>query len=226
MLPAPISRTHGIYVDGPRDRRHPVVRWVSNSLGAFAFLGYLGVIPLANWLITHYPPVPVTPGWWGPPLLAPPGVFAAGLALSLRDVVRERFGAEVTWVVIGVGTLFAALVSGNGALALASGVAFAFSEAADALVYEPLRRRGWVRAVLLSGIVGLLLDSGLFLWLAFGDLSYFWGQVAGKLWVTLAAIGLVWGMRWLSRILPGVRTRYRREQAVRVVRRAEREIAR
>lgn len=55
-------------------------------------------------------------------------------------------------------------------------------------MYEPLSRRTWLGAVALSNTVGLVLDSLLFLWLAFGSLEFFWGQVVGKGWMTLAAI--------------------------------------
>jgi hypothetical protein len=36
----------------------------------------------------------------------------------------------------------------------------------------------------LSNTVGLLIDSWLFLTIAFGSLAFFWGQVVGKAWMT------------------------------------------
>src|SRR3712207_911169 len=74
--------------------------------------------------------------------------------------------------------------------------AFLVSEAADLAVYTPLQRRGLVLAVALSSVAGLVLDSLVFLLLAFGSLDYLAGQVVGKLSMVLAALPLV---AWLRR---------------------------
>jgi len=76
-------------------------------------------------------------------------------------------------------------------IALASAVAFLVSELADFAIYTPLEKHGWLRAVLLSNIVGLVLDSYVFLTIASGSLAFFWGQVVGKLWVTLIAVAFL-----------------------------------
>ena len=81
-------------------------------------------------------------------------------------------------------------------LVAASAAAFLVSEAADLAVYTPLQRRGLVLAVALSGVVGLVLDSLVFLFLAFGSLDFLAGQVVGKLWMVLASLPLV---AWLRR---------------------------
>lgn len=146
---------------------------------------YIATIVVANWAITTFGMVPVGFG-----LLAPAGVYMAGLAFTIRDKVHDRYGVTWTLVAIGGGTIVSALLSPQ--LALASGVAFGISELADLAVYAPLRRRSWVGAVLLSNTVGLVIDSMLFLWLAFGSLDYLAGQVVGKGWMTLAVVGLVW----------------------------------
>src|SRR3712207_1982950 len=74
--------------------------------------------------------------------------------------------------------------------------AFLVGEAVDLAVYTPLQRRGLVLAVALSSVVGLVLDSVVFLLLAFGNLDYLAGQVVGKLWMVLASLPLV---AWLRR---------------------------
>jgi queuosine precursor transporter len=144
---------------------------------------YVATIWLANWAITTFGLVPVAPG-----LMAPAGVFFAGLALSLRDAVQDHHGRG--WVVAGIlgGAALSAWLSGP--LALASGVAFLLSELADFAVYTPIRRRGWAIAVLASNAVGLVVDSMLFLWLAFGSLGYLAGQVVGKAEATLVVVGI------------------------------------
>ena len=72
------------------------------------------------------------------------------------------------------------------------------SELADLGVYTPLRRKRLILAVLASGVVGAVIDSAAFLWLAFGSLAYLPGQVAGKAWATLAAAVALWLWRRLA----------------------------
>ncbi|MDO9501512.1 VUT family protein [Falsiroseomonas sp.] len=166
----------------------------------FLFLaGFALCIPAANWLIgnvgTYCVPqgpclIPVAPG-----IMAPSGVLMIGLALVLRDLVQRRLGVRWGFGAILAGTALSALVAPP-SLVLASAVAFLLSETADMAVYTPLQRRGLVRAVLASSLVGLVIDSAIFLWLAFGNLDLLPGQVLGKLWMVLAALPLV---HWLRR---------------------------
>jgi uncharacterized PurR-regulated membrane protein YhhQ (DUF165 family) len=134
--------------------------------------------------------VPVAPG-----LVAPAGVYVVGLALVLRDLLRERAGLRATFAAIVAGSLLSAIIAPR--LALASGVAFLLSETADALVYEPLRERGRTLARATSQVVGAAIDSAVFLWLAFGSLAYFPGQLTGKLVSGAAAIAFL--ARWNRR---------------------------
>jgi hypothetical protein len=53
-----------------------------------------------------------------------------------------------------------------------------------------------VLAVVLSGLVGLVIDSIAFLWLAFGSLDFLAGQVIGKAWMIVLSIPFV---AWLRR---------------------------
>jgi uncharacterized PurR-regulated membrane protein YhhQ (DUF165 family) len=153
-------------------------------LAPFVFAAYVGTIWLANWLIVHVGVVGVGFG-----LVAPAGVFAAGIALTLRDILQLAAGRVAVVAAIVTGALLSVLIAPS--FALASGAAFLVSEAADFAVYTPLERRTWLGAVALSNTVGLLLDSWLFLTLAFGSLAFFWGQVVGKAWMTLLAVGLL-----------------------------------
>lgn len=154
----------------------------------FWLVGYMLTIIGANWAISTFGLVPVGFG-----LLAPAGVYCAGLAFTLRDLAHEAVGRRWVLVAIVAGAALSALLSP--ALALASGVAFLVSEGADFAVYEPLRRRNWLGAVALSNTVGLVLDSVLFLWLAFGSLAFLPGQLVGKAWMTLLAIVVLWAVR-------------------------------
>ena len=148
-------------------------------------IGYIATIFAANWAIATLGVVSVGFG-----LMAPAGVYFAGLAFTLRDLTQDRLGR--TWAVVAIlaGAALSALVSPQ--FALASGAAFLFSETADFLVYTPLREHRWLSAVVASNLVGLTIDSLLFLWLAFGTLDFLLGQVIGKAWMTVLAVALLW----------------------------------
>lgn len=142
---------------------------------------FIATISAANWAIATFGLVPVGFG-----LKAPAGVYFAGLAFTLRDLVHERVGRAAVAGAIVVGAALSAVASPS--FAVASGIAFLVSEFADFAVYEPMRRRGWLRAVVASNVVGLAVDSALFLLIAFGSLTYLPGQLVGKAWVTLIAV--------------------------------------
>lgn len=148
----------------------------------FVCLAYVGTIPAANWMVTNLDPIPL-----GFHQAVPAGVCLAGLALALRDWVRELGGRVLTFVALLAGVAASYQVS-DPAFAAASAWAFLASEMLDFLVYEPLRKRGLVKAVAASNAAGLIVDSMLFLWLAFDSFQYLPGQVFGKAVMTLLAI--------------------------------------
>jgi uncharacterized PurR-regulated membrane protein YhhQ (DUF165 family) len=133
-------------------------------------------------------------GLGGHALMAPSGVLMIGLALVLRDLVQRRLGRAVTLGAIVSGAALSGAVAPP-QLIVASAAAFLLSELADFAVYTPLQSRGLVLAVLASSVVGLLVDSVLFLWLAFGSLEFLAGQVLGKLWMVLLALPVVHWIR-------------------------------
>lgn len=162
--------------------------------GGIFLLLFCLTIPLANWMIGHVgtvcPPnspclLPVAPG-----LMAPSGVVMIGVALVLRDLVQRRLGAEFGLAAIVVGTAISALVAPR-SLVLASATAFFISELADFAVYTPLARRRLVLAVIASSLIGIVLDSLIFLWLAFGSLDFLVGQIVGKAWMVLLSIPFI-----------------------------------
>lgn len=156
-------------------------------------------IPAANWLIGHagttcvpHGPclIPVAPG-----LMAPSGVTMVGIALVLRDLVQRRLGTAISALAVLVGSGLSALYA-PASLVVASATAFLLSEFADLAVYTPLARRRLVVAVIASSCAGLVVDSIVFLWLAFGSLEFLAGQIVGKAWMVLFSIPLV---AWLRR---------------------------
>jgi uncharacterized PurR-regulated membrane protein YhhQ (DUF165 family) len=158
-------------------------------------VGYVGSIFMANWFIqnvgTQYTPngPHVIPVGFG--LEAPSGVIWVGVALILRDLVQQFLGTRVA-----IGSMFAGAIASffvAPALAVASAAGFLLSESADFVAYTPLMKRGMiVAAVFVSGVVGLVVDTAVFLYLAFGSLQFWQGQILGKLWVTIIGAVVIW----------------------------------
>lgn len=147
----------------------------------------MGTVFGANWAIEQFGFVTVFPG-----IMAPAAVFFAGAAFTLRDLLHERSPKLVVAAILA-GAACSYFIAP--AFALASATAFLLSEAADFGIYTPLRKKHWLPAVAASNAVGLVVDSVLFLWLAFGSLAFIEGQVIGKAYMTLLGIGAVWLLR-------------------------------
>jgi uncharacterized PurR-regulated membrane protein YhhQ (DUF165 family) len=157
-------------------------------------VAYISTVWLANYFITHVGSQP-QPG--GPHVIpvgfgykAPSGVLWVGAALVLRDLVQRTLGRKWTVLAILVGAGLAYFVAPS--LAVASAVAFLVSEAFDFAVFTPLAENGRVfSAVAVSNVVGAGVDTFLFLWLAFHSITFWQGQIIGKLWMTLPALAIL-----------------------------------
>lgn len=134
--------------------------------------------------------LPAAPGLW-----ATSGSFVIGAVFVLRDFVQRRIGMGVSVCAIIMGAALGGyLVSPS--LAIASTAAFLISGFVDLLIYTPIAKKRFVRAVVLSSVVSAAIDSAIFLWLGFQSLELFPGQVLAKVWVILLAIPLI---NWLVR---------------------------
>jgi len=146
-------------------------------------------IPAANWLIQNFGMVEFPNGPHTIPVgfgyRAPSGVIMIGLALVARDLVQRNAGKRAAIIAIVLGTGLSYFVAPQ--LAFASAVAFFIGEIADFAIYTPLANRNLAVAVLLSGIAGAIIDSLLFLQIAFGSTQYWIGNTIGKIWMSLAA---------------------------------------
>ena len=172
-------------------------------VGGVRGVAYVLTILLANYAITRRGNAPAFPGGpytvpvW-PGIEAPSGMLFAGFVFTFRDLTQEWLGRKAVIVAILVGALLSWVVTSNRDLAVASAVAFLFSELADFAVYQPLRERRWLLAVFASNVVGLVIDSILFLQIAFGSLDFIEGQIIGKLWATVfAVVALLALRRWV-----------------------------
>lgn len=154
---------------------------------ALAVAAFLFLAVAANVLTTRFGLVSVGFG-----LMATAGTWAAGLVLLARDVVHDLAGRLAVVACIAVGAALSAWLT-IPQLAVASGVAFAVSELLDLAVYQPLRKRGWARAVIASNAVGAVVDTVVFLWLAGFGLTWaaLGGQMVAKMTATLAVVLLV-----------------------------------
>jgi uncharacterized PurR-regulated membrane protein YhhQ (DUF165 family) len=147
---------------------------------------FLACILAANYVTTRFGMVPVGFG-----LVATAGTYFAGLTFVFRDSLQDAAGKRWTLAAIAAGAVLSFAIS-SPFIALASAVAFGLAELADLAVYTPLRKRGYVRAAIASNIVGALIDTIIFLWIAgFPIAQALPGQMVGKLLITAAAVALV-----------------------------------
>lgn len=165
-------------------------RWQFISL----FVAYIATIFAANWAVARFGVVGVGFG-----LMAPAAVYFVGLAFPLRDGLQRVSSRRWAILAIVLGAGLSYLVSPR--FAIASGLTFMISETCDMLVYTPLQTRFTV-AVLLSSAAALVVDSVLFLTLAFGSLQFLPGQIVGKAWMTLLAVLVIQAWRRRRGLLP------------------------
>lgn len=150
---------------------------------------YIATIYGANWALKTFDII--SP--FG--LAMPAGVLFAGLAFTLRDQLHEDRGPGWCIGAILIGCALSYVLEDAGRVALASAAAFGLSEVLDLTVYATLRRRSWDGAVLASNACGLVLDSALFLFIAFGSLDFIAGLIVGK----VAMTALAWAALKLGR---------------------------
>lgn len=141
--------------------------------------GYVATIFAANAALQHFEPLTIGA------LAIPAGVWFASVAFILRDLIQRESAHPRRWVLgsIGVGTAASlALSVGDGwRIALGAGVAFLVSELLDYRIFSQLRPRGFLTASTASNVAAALVDTLIFLPIAFGSLTYAPGQIVGKL---------------------------------------------
>lgn len=154
-----------------------------------SFTVFILLIFLANWAIVTFGIIPIGFG-----LQAPAGVLFVGASFLTRDWLQHSGGNRSVFLAIFIGTGLSAYLSPN--VAVASALGFLSSESLDFLVYSLIQRHGkpWT-AVVFSNVCGSIVDSVVFLTLAFGSLTFLPGQVIGKLWITLTAVLILYTKR-------------------------------
>jgi len=147
-------------------------------------LSYLAAIVAANLLLARFGP-------WFAPVNAL--VFIA-FNLTSKDSLQRcwGFGWKMMALILAGSVLSVMFSLSAWRIALASFVAFLLAGLGDALVFERLKRRGWLWQVNGSNVAGAALDSALFLVLAFG-----WPPLWGALGLQIIAKvfgGFVWSL--------------------------------
>jgi uncharacterized PurR-regulated membrane protein YhhQ (DUF165 family) len=155
---------------------------------------YILFILLADVLAARW----IIPLFFG--LAVPAGVFAVAPTFSLRDGIHERWGRKGAYILILVASLMSwglAILTGSEVLArvtLASVLSFIINESLDTEIYQALRNHSKLAAILGSNAVSSLVDSVLFIWIAFGPL---YNLMLGQYLVKMILAGVV-GI-WMTR---------------------------
>lgn len=153
---------------------------------------YVAGVVLANVLTEQFGLVSVGFG-----LVTTAGTYAAAIVLIARNLSQDEIGRRAVLLLMLAGVVLSWWLA-SPQLAVASGVAFALSEAADMAVYTPLRKRGRSRSLAAASVVGAVVDTSVFLYLAGFPLSAAPGQLIVKAGMGLAAALLLRGAAALS----------------------------
>jgi len=166
-------------------------RLYANVFLYFVFI-VLSDIVAAKWMI------PDSLGFTLPlGIAAPAGVLFIGPILTMRDSIHDALGWKGTIGIVLLASLFAWVVGSMGGggllqrIAVASTIAFLFSELTDTGVYQRYIRQPWLKRVLASNTVSSIVDSVLFIGIAFGWglWTLIFGQVIAK-----NLVGALWAL--------------------------------
>lgn len=186
---------------------------MKRTIGILAAAAFVGTVIAANYAIGHwgtsaFPGGPHTiPVGFG--YTAPSGVLFVSLALVTRDLAQWAMGRPAKPRVRDVAAMLALISIGAGvsfgvsaaAVAGASALAFGCSELLDFGLFTVVAPR-WGRAVLAGGLAGAVADSLIFLYVAFGSLAFWQGQVLGKSYgIVLAALVIAARRAWTPRLV-------------------------
>lgn len=146
---------------------------------------YLAAVVGANLTIAHF-------GAAAAPYVA---FGFIGLNLAARDRLHDLWGHRVArnmgLLILAGGALSFALNAGAGRVALASVLAFAVSESADALLYHARRHRPYLERSNTSNLLGAAVDSVIFPVVAFGGFPV---AIIALQFVAKVLGGFVWSL--------------------------------
>jgi queuosine precursor transporter len=129
---------------------------------------YLAAIILANVLTAAFAPISLGL------LIIPVGSFLIGATFIFRDLVQNKYGKKKTYVFIIIALVASAICSyllgDTLMIVFASAVSFIISESSDTEIYSRLKV-SIVNRVFISGVVGGLLDSLIFVTLGMSPIG-------------------------------------------------------
>lgn len=174
--------------------------WLRTNMTAATILFaviFIASAATSNWAIENVgrdngPFAPRTiPIGWG--LDAPSGVVLIGIMIAVRDALHERVGLKGTLLVIAAGSVISALLA-PATIAVASGLTLLAAETTDALVYQRLRDQGRLRAAFASNLISAVVDSALFLFIAYGleaATQGTWALTVGKIEASVITLAVL-----------------------------------
>ncbi|MDU1573244.1 MAG: VUT family protein [Pantoea sp.] len=146
---------------------------------------YVVAICAANLLVARYGP-------WVTPINA---FFLVGLDMVLRDILHERYGIMRSLFLSAIaGIVSYAINPASGLIAIASMVAFIAAAFVNALVYQKLIDKPWLKKSNAGNVAAAAVDSVLFPLIAFGA---FLPLIIGAQFVCKTVGGAIWS--WLLR---------------------------
>jgi queuosine precursor transporter len=122
------------------------------------------------------------------------GAFTYPVVFLVTDLTNRAVGAGAARKVAWVGFALAVLLSlwlADARIALASGTAFIVSQLLDISVFNRWRQQSWWKAPFIGSVIGSVIDTALFFFIAFAG--------TGMDWLQLAAGDL--GVKWLMAVL-------------------------
>lgn len=142
---------------------------------------YLGAIVAANLTINHF----------GPSATVYVAFILIGLDMSMRDSLHAKWQGKNLWTKMLLLILTGSIISaafGSGQIAIASFLAFLSAGVVDAVIYQILGKRSYMVKANGSNVVSALVDSGVFVTVAFG----FMPGIILMQWVVKVFGGYVW----------------------------------
>ncbi|WP_048645083.1 queuosine precursor transporter [Nitratireductor soli] len=151
---------------------------MNRTLAIWPFVAAMAVIVVVSNILVQYPF-----RHFGLGEILTWGAFTYPVAFLVNDLTNRRFGPDAARRVVFSGFVLAVILSAwlaSPRLAIASGAAFLLAQLLDVAVFDRLRGGAWWRAPLISTLIGSVLDTMLFFFLAFSARFAFLDTALGR----------------------------------------------
>jgi uncharacterized PurR-regulated membrane protein YhhQ (DUF165 family) len=121
--------------------------------------------------------------------IVPVGTFLIGASFVLRDFTQMKYGRKAAYIAIGVALVLSAVTSlalkDTMMVVIASALSFIVSETINTEVFTAMYQKSYAKRIIISGVIGGLLDSGIFVLVGlsplFGSNMLPWAFVANAI---------------------------------------------